>query len=279
MTEPMPEPMSDPPPPTTTRPPLATLDYTYATNRGRPGLITAIGVISIIVACLSGIGSLFGTMSAFAYYMMSRMPAAAFAPPPVPAAPPTTAPTPGPTTAAGAAGSATVVNAAVRDQSFSFTFFGPGAGPTTAPTTAPATAVAVAGAGAPMFNPLGHISPVAAILSFVAQVLSLGLAIFLLVAGILTLRDSPSGAKLHRWYAMLKIPQVICATAAGLWLSWGVQVTGMSAAVPQQQVAFMQVFVIVLAVIPALIALAYPVALLVVLRSRTVREYYHTVRA
>jgi len=33
------------------------------------------------------------------------------------------------------------------------------------------------------------------------------------------------------------------------------------------------------AVVPALFALAYPVALLIVLRSRPVREYYNAVRA
>lgn len=90
-------------------------------------------------------------------------------------------------------------------------FIGPGGTMTT--TTMPGGAPAVMG------NAFGGISPVAAILSMLAELLSLGLAIFLLVAGIQTLRDSPSGAKLHRWYALLKIPLVIFATGVGLWLS------------------------------------------------------------
>jgi hypothetical protein len=246
--------------------PVTPLEYSYATQRGRPGIITAIGVISIIVACLSGLGSLWGAFGAGTYYMMSKMPAATLAPP-VATTIPTTNPTATPTTGTTTQG---------VTMQFTNVVVGPGGTMTT--TTTPGGAPAVMG------NPFGSINPVAAILSLLAELLSLGLAIFLLVAGIQTLRDSPSGAKLHRWYALLKIPLVIVATGVGLWLTTGMMKSIMASmppgagGAPGPQAAFMWSFIAARAIIPACLALAYPVALIFVLRSRSVRDFYNTVR-
>jgi hypothetical protein len=254
--------MTDLPP---TPAPVSTLDYSYATNRGRPGVVTAVGVISIVVACLTGLGSLMGMFSALGYIMMSRMPASAFtAGPPTPMTA-TTSPTgtPGVTLQTYNATSWTVVS-------------GPGA-TTTASATIPVTT-------APAFtaNPFGRINPFAAMLSMLAAVLSFGIAIYLLVAGIQVLRDSPSGAKLHRWYVMLKIPLVIFATAVAIWLSTSMM-SGMMSSLPPgvggADAAVRFGFMLAGALIPACIGLAWPIALIFLLRSKSVRSYYNTVRA
>src|SRR4051794_26841804 len=55
--------------------PLAALPY-YAQQgpyRGRPGILSAIGVISIVIACFSTIGSLISGCQSAGAYMMSNM--------------------------------------------------------------------------------------------------------------------------------------------------------------------------------------------------------------
>ena len=69
--------------------------------------------------------------------------------------------------------------------------------------------------------PVAPPSPIATTLSLLATAAALGLAVFLLIAGVITLRETPysdssaaaSGARLHRWYALLKIPLVLLQTA------------------------------------------------------------------
>jgi len=254
--------MTDLPP--TTLGPASMLDYSYATNRGRPGTVTAMGVISIVVACLTGLGSLMGMFSALGYIMMSRMPASTFtATPPTPV-PTTTRPTGTP-------------GVTLKTQTVTVSSWGIASGPVTpAGTTLPATT-------GPAFtaNPFAGISPIAAMLSMLTAVLSVGIAIYLLIAGIQVLRDSPGGAKLHRWYVMLKIPLVMFATAVALWLSSSMM-SGMMASMPPGTAApnsgFEWGFMLAGALVPASIGLAWPIALIFLLRSRSVRAYYNTVR-
>jgi len=224
-------------------------------------MLTAIGVISIIVACLTGLGSLMGVFSSLGYIMMSRMPASTFTT--------TTAATPM-TTATRPTG--------VTLQTYSSwsVASGPGATTTTSTTMPATTAPAFTG------NPFGGISPTAAMLSMLAAVLSVGIAIYLLVAGIQVMRDSPSGATLHKWYVMLKIPLVVFAAAVGLWLSTSM-VSGMMASMPPgsagANAGFQFGFMLAGALVPAFIGLAWPTALIFLLRSKSVRGYYNTVRA
>ena len=240
--------------------PVAPLDYSFPAQRGRPGIITAMGVMSIIVGCLSTLGGLSGILSGAAYLMMSRAPMPTVAPAPLPTPAPATvpaAPAPAPPAAA------------------TSVWVGPG-GTTTTTTTATATTAVVIG------NPFGGISPAAAILSSITSLLGLGLGIYLLVIGILTLRDSPRAATLHWWYVVLKIPLVIVSTAVGLWMTSGMM-KGMAAAMPAgpggapPPVSMMGIMAIS-AIMGMLFALAYPVALIFVLRSRTVRGHYNAVR-
>jgi hypothetical protein len=237
------------------------------TNRGRPGILTAIGVISIIVACVTGLGSLMAVFSSLGYIMMSRMPASAFT---------TTMPTPTPITTTTRPTGVTIVTL----PTYAATSGGAAARPsptTTSSATMPATTASVFTS-----NPFGGISPTAAILSMLAAVLSVGIAIYLLVAGIQVLRDSPRGATLHRWYVMLKIPLVFFAAAVALWLSTSVMSGVMSSMPPGSRGAnagFQFGFMLAGALVPACIGLAWPIALIFLLRSKSVRGYYNTIRA
>src|SRR5690349_22865007 len=123
--------MSDEGTTSTPAPPVETLNYSYMTNReGRPGILTAVGVMSIVVACLSALGSVGSSFSSITYYMMARMPAATFtAPMPMPTTAPTTA----------ASGVSVITLPTYNATAWSVTSSPRGATTTTA-TTMPATA-------------------------------------------------------------------------------------------------------------------------------------------
>jgi hypothetical protein len=120
-----------------------------------------------------------------------------------------------------------------------------------------------------------------AILSLVTSVLGLALAVLLFVGGIFMLRASRYAARLHWWYVLLKIPLVIVATAVTVWM-WSGIMKAMFAAMPAPGPAAgpMQWWMMHLSTfIGALLALAYPLALVFVLRSRRVRDYFNAVHA
>src|SRR5687768_16842053 len=51
--------------------PVQALEYPLPSRGGRPGILTAIGVLSIIIAALSGLYSLVVGFQGFGFYMMS----------------------------------------------------------------------------------------------------------------------------------------------------------------------------------------------------------------
>ena len=53
--------------------PAQALPYSVPGTYARPGIITAIGVMCIVVACLSGLGSLISGMYGFGFWVMSRV--------------------------------------------------------------------------------------------------------------------------------------------------------------------------------------------------------------
>jgi hypothetical protein len=126
------------------------------------------------------------------------------------------------------------------------------------------------------------INPIPAGMLLGESVLSLGLAIYLLVAGIMVLRNSLSGRKLHWIYVAIKIPLVILAIAASVWM-WSEFFNSMSSAISSSSGAAPKAsfgsVIIIWAIVGGVIALAYPVALIFALSSRTVRDYYNAVRA
>jgi hypothetical protein len=128
----------------------------------------------------------------------------------------------------------------------------------------------------PKFNISGALVAI-----LVAEALgSIALAIYLLVVGIQVFRASFRAQLLLRIYAWFKIPLAIIA-GVGLSLlgyQFAVGITtnvvingGQTSSAPTASV-----FIIWGAVI-ALLGMAFPLALLIALRSRTVRDYYNAV--
>jgi hypothetical protein len=112
------------------------------------------------------------------------------------------------------------------------------------------------------------------IASVALAVLGLLLAILLFVAGILALRDSRKARKLHLWYSGVKIPLAAVSGVISAWMtaqfvnaitasSGGAQQAGMISAVMWGSAA-----------VSVAIAWIYPIALLIVMNTRRVREYY-----
>jgi hypothetical protein len=102
---------------------------------------------------------------------------------------------------------------------------------------------------------------------------SLALAILLLVAGIMVLRQSPTGRRLHLIYALVKLPLAIAGGIGIVWLAAGMANTfnaagggGGASGAPPEAIGWG----IALAVGGAI----YPLALLIALNTRGVRDYY-----
>ena len=112
------------------------------------------------------------------------------------------------------------------------------------------------------------ISPVALGMMVVTSLLLMALAVYLLVCGILTLRQSPRGRRLHLIYAFIKIPLTVAAGVASAWV-----MSDMMSGLPGGGAAPTRVALFT-GVVPVLLGCAYPVALLIALNVRSVREYY-----
>jgi hypothetical protein len=137
----------------------------------------------------------------------------------------------------------------------------------TAPTGAPAPTTVPA--PTPLFP---KISAWPALLAVGESLLSLALAIYLLVIGILVFRGSPNSARQHRIYAIIKIPLALLAGFA-----WGYVWHQMMASMPFRSGGLGAVFV-GYAIVMALLSMGYPIGLLFALQSRKVREFYATAR-
>ena len=107
----------------------------------------------------------------------------------------------------------------------------------------------------------------AAVLSKIESLASVGLAIYLLVVGILVFRGSPSGARRHAFYAWTKLALAMVATVASAWLWTSIATRGGTVALA------------VFGVLVGLSGALYPIGLLLALRSSDVREYYRSISA
>jgi hypothetical protein len=104
--------------------------------------------------------------------------------------------------------------------------------------------------------------------------ISLLMAIMLIVAGILILRQSAVARKLHLIYATVKIPlAIVGGIAYAAMMSQLVGGMGAAAGAAGTSWAF-SIMGVALAVIGSL----YPIALLITMNTRTVRDYYNSVR-
>jgi hypothetical protein len=125
-------------------------------------------------------------------------------------------------------------------------------------------------------GPPFKVNGAAATLALVDAIGGLLLAILLLIAGILALRQSARGRGLHLIYALAKIPLVILGAIGWWWLvndmyksmssTMGVPMGGAFRSMAAVSTAF------------AVIACIYPIALLIVLNLKSVREYYASAR-
>ncbi len=308
--------MSDPPP----LPPAPSARLAYATPLppSRPGLVTAIGILSLCIGALSLLGNcvwmteftiVYGMMrgASVAAAMQASSPPTAF---PATQTSPTTqaaaATQPSSLTPAQVNAVLTRVNAlagkgmnprqinALRTalQAGGQQIIRPGGNVPAAVAQVDRTSVDSQGSvhvrtstASIMLDPSGGISttvvsfqgPIPALASafdgshFLPEIaisfLGTGLAIYLLVIGILTLRGSRLGGRLHRIYAWVKI--VLALLGGATLFSLVTHLTGATASNLFAGPAFLA------GVISAFIGLLYPIGLLIALRSRTLRAYYY----
>ena len=128
------------------------------------------------------------------------------------------------------------------------------------------------GAGGGFAGPQINLNMKAAVASIICAVLGLALAIYLLVIGILMLRQHPRAGRLHKIYAGIKIPLAIAAGFAWpmFWMSINPAGTGTGSSP-------MSAALITACVITILVGIAYPIFVLIALRTRSVREYFAAV--
>ena len=132
--------------------------------------------------------------------------------------------------------------------------------PATVPTSA--TGATTLPATAPL-----AISAASAAIAFFAALGNLALAIFLLVIGIQVFRLSRRGRRMHLLYAGLKLLLTVIAAAA-----WSSMLSGMLGGAGVQRIAFPML--LVSTAWSAVLPLAYPLALLIVMNTQTVKAYY-----
>lgn len=118
----------------------------------------------------------------------------------------------------------------------------------------------------------GKFSPVPFLASAAESVLAIGLAILLMVAGIQTVRQAPSGRRLHLIWAWVKIPEAILGWAAWGWM-YSEWMSGMIGAFPARSASIVGFWIAAAGL--ALVSLIYPISLLIVFRTRQVRDYYN----
>ena len=125
------------------------------------------------------------------------------------------------------------------------------------------------------FSPFGNrkLNETPAILAALMSAINALLAVFLIVAGILVLRSHPLGRRLHLIYAGLKIVAALLAAAATAWL-WSEFMAVISAATPTGPTPGASSVAVFMLTIPALLGLIYPIVVLCVMESRSVREWY-----
>ncbi|HET6248222.1 MAG TPA: hypothetical protein VFE47_11035 [Tepidisphaeraceae bacterium] len=294
----------------------------------RPGILTAVGVISIIVACLGCITGLIGGCASGEFYMMAKMSRAASSgsstssfgiAPATPPATPATNPAansgttaqpapPGALTATEISGavqraqSATgnklnsaqlsALTTALQDPNQTLITPGTAWSPVRMASVNPdGSAFVYLSGGYVGLSPQGqvtlnsstnplpkfNVSGVTCALCAAESLLSVGLAVLLLIAAILVMRNSPTGRRLHLIYAILKIPLAIAgAFALGSLLS---QFYGsIGAAMPGAGGTTLQAVGAAAGAIISGLGLIYPIALLIALNTPGVRAFYASVR-
>jgi len=281
--------------------PVASLAYHSAQTNRRPGILTAVGVISIVLACFSAMSCLISGMYVIGlWFLMRVMPTLSHHAMPVPAGPLNVvevaqvvrrvqssvpqglnaAQVQALTAALRAPNQKLVppqyawspILSAVRGSGGYVTILFNNGNAFNAPTltispTGQTTALSSAGS---FPNPIAHlkISQVALGIALGEDIASVALAVYLMIIGILMLRDSPYSRKGHLRYAMIKIALSIIALVAsytiGRQFFSSIHTVGTPSAI-----MMLPSFVVF-----AILTLAYPVALLITMNTAEVRRHY-----
>jgi hypothetical protein len=110
-----------------------------------------------------------------------------------------------------------------------------------------------------------------AIVLLIEALASGALAIYLFVAGILVLRNVLSGRKLHWIYIWIKLPLALVAVAMTAWLWWQY---GEAARLNPGSTFTGEEGMAMGVMIAAIFGLVYPLALMMTLKSRGMKDYY-----
>jgi hypothetical protein len=123
----------------------------------------------------------------------------------------------------------------------------------------------------PFVAPTFNIRKSAIVLTILDAVASGALAVYLLVIGILMLRQVRASRRLHQVYALLKIPLAIAMAVGWTWFITDVATSFARSAgstpTPTTGIAIGMAFA-------AAVSCAYPIGLLIALQRRNVREYF-----
>jgi hypothetical protein len=151
-------------------------------------------------------------------------------------------------------------------------------GQTTVTTFGSGAAAAAAAGGFGFGSKPVPINGVAMALTVVAALAGLGLAIYLFVIGIMVLRDSPRGRRLHQVYAGLALAVIVVGTGAAWWLtdSYATSFNSVSGSNPltMSTMNFVSAMVMMPHTVVAVMGCIYPIALLITMQTRGVKEFY-----
>jgi hypothetical protein len=129
------------------------------------------------------------------------------------------------------------------------------------------------GATKPGFGFAGRrMSSAPALTAVAITAVNIALAIFLIVCGVMMLRNVAQARRLHLVYAGVKVPVALAAAGATAWLwsSFISMFTGTAWGPGGSRGSVM----VTVAMAPALLGCIYPIALWCVMESRSVREWY-----
>ena len=103
--------------------------------------------------------------------------------------------------------------------------------------------------------------------------INLALAVFLFVLGIMTLTGSPRARNGHLLWAWLKFPAIALSFVATTAFTRALFQSAAATTVPPAPV-FADSVAVAQSAIYAMLTLIYPVAILIVMRTKRVKEYY-----
>ena len=115
-----------------------------------------------------------------------------------------------------------------------------------------------------------------AILLILEAFCSVGVAIYLLIVGIFVFRSSLRSPQLLRIYACVKIPLALAAGAVVAWMGYEFM-TAITKSMPAGSAGAGIGYASIWAAVLTVLGLAFPVGLLIALRSRTAREFFNAV--